>query len=532
LKALLIYPEFPDTFWSFRHALQFIDKAAACPPLGLITVAAMLPADWELRLVDTNVRTLTDADLVWSDLVLVSAMNIQRESAHEIIARAKAADRTVVAGGPLFTGEHEQFPEVDHFVLHEAELTLPPFLADLERGCPERLYTTHDFADITQTPVPRWDLLELDRYDSMSLQFSRGCPFNCDFCNITALLGHRVRTKTAAQVVAELDALYALGWNRRLFFVDDNFIGNKKILKREILPALRAWRKRTPRALGIGTEASINLADDEELMTMMVAAGFDTVFVGIETPDDDGLAECNKGQNRGRDLVESVRRLHRAGLQVQAGFIVGFDSDTPATFQRQIDFIQESGIVTAMVGLLQAPYGTDLYKRLQAAGRIVEEMGGDNTDGSTNIVPKMHPYVLHAGHRRILATIYAPENFYRRVRTFLADYDARQMRVQLQWTEIKAWFRSMWQLGVRSPERGHYWRLFFHTLLHKPRLVGLAVTLAIYGYHFRTIYDVHLRDAPAGRPAAVRRRRWAGVPARQPVGAPASARQLADSPTR
>lgn len=522
MKALLVYPEFPDTFWSFRHALKFIDKAAACPPLGLITVAAMLPADWDLRLVDTNVRALTDSDLAWPDLVLVSAMNIQRESTHEIIARAKAVGRKVVAGGPLFTGEYEQFPNVDHFVLNEAEITLPSFLADLAQGCAQRLYTTTEFADITQTPVPRWDLLELDRYDSMSLQFSRGCPFDCEFCNITAMLGHRVRTKTADQMVAELDALYALGWKRRLFFVDDNFIGNKRILKREVLPALIAWRKRTPRTSGIGTEASINLADDEKLMRLMVAAGFDTVFVGIETPDDESLAECNKKQNRGRDLVESVKRLHRAGLQVQGGFIVGFDSDTPATFQRQIDFIQQSGIVTAMVGLLQAPYGTRLYNRLAAEDRIIEEMSGDNADGSTNIVPKMHPVILRQGYRKILDYIYAPRNFYRRVRTFLNDYEAGQMEVQLQWTEIKAWFRSMWSLGVRSSERGEYWRLFFHTVLHKPRLLALAVTLTIYGYHFRTVYNAHIREVRSASSALAPQARATGT----------ATRRLADSPTR
>lgn len=526
MKALLVYPEFPDTFWSFRHALKFIDKSAACPPLGLITVAAMLPAEWELRLVDTNVRPLSDEHLAWADLVLLSAMNIQRDSAQEIIARAKAAGRTVVAGGPLFTGEHEQFPLVDHFVLNEAEITLPPFLRDLAAGRPQRIYSTTDFADITQTPIPRWDLLELERYDSMTLQFTRGCPFNCEFCNVTAMLGHRVRAKTADQLIAELDALYALGWKRRLFFVDDNFIGNKKVLKQEVLPALIAWRKRHPH-VGLSTEASINLADDDELMRLMVEAGFDTVFVGIETPDDDSLAECHKAQNRGRDLVESVKRLHRAGLQVQAGFIVGFDSDTPGTFQRQIDFIQESGIVTAMVGLLQAPYGTDLYKRLKAEGRLNEEMSGDNGDGSTNIIPKMHPLILQAGYRKILDYIYAPRHFYRRVRTFLRDYNARRKPIQLQWIEIKAWLRSIVRLGIRGPERREYWQLFFWTLLHKPRLVVEAVTLAIYGHHFRTVYEAatvrnaagrRLRPVQEARPSAPQtNRRSAGSPVHQPA---------------
>ncbi len=510
MKVLLVYPQFPDTFWSFKHAIQFVRKAAACPPLGLITVAALLPPEWEVRLVDTNVRRLSDKDLQWADIVFLGAMNVQRESAHKIVARCKQAGRTVVAGGPLFVGEHEHFPDIDHFVLNEAELTLPPFLADLERGCARRIYSTTEFADIRQTPAPRWDLLELKRYDSMNIQFSRGCPYNCEFCNVTAMLGHRPRTKSAAQVLNELDRLYALGWDRRVFFVDDNFIGNKKVLKAEILPALIRWRQAHPDALGFSTEVSINLADDPELIQMMVDAGFDTVFVGIETPDEGSLVECNKIQNRGRDLVSCVRHLHRSGLQVQGGFIVGFDNDTPAIFQRQIEFIQRSGIVTAMVGLLQAPYGTDLYRRLQREGRLLEEMSGDNADGTTNIVPRMPLEVLRQGYRQILEYIYSPDNFYQRVKTFLSDYNPRQMKVQLRWTEIKAFFRSIYMLGIRGGERFRYWGLFFWTALHKPRLVPLAVTLAIYGYHFRKVFEQSLAPEPrlelAPAPAAGWRR--------------------------
>ncbi len=495
MKALLLYPEFPDTFWSFRHALKFIRKAAACPPLGLLTIAAMMPSGWEKRLVDTNTRKLTSKDLEWADFVFVSAMTVQRESAHKLIARCKKAGRTVVAGGPLFTGEHEQFPEVDHFCLNEGEITFPLFLADLGRGCPQRIYKTEEYADIRQTPVPLWNLLDFSRYDSMNVQFSRGCPFNCEFCNITALLGHRPRIKSAAQVIAELDALVALGWRRRVFFVDDNFIGNKRALKEEVLPALISWHKKNPGII-FSTEASINLADDPELIRMMVAAGFDTVFVGIETPDEESLAECHKVQNKGRDLVESVKTLHHAGLQVQGGFIVGFDNDTPSIFQRQIDFIQKSGIVTAMVGLLQAPYGTDLYERLKKEGRLVEEMSGDNVDGSTNIIPKMSLETLKAGYKKILDYIYAPAFFYERVRTFLREYNSVRMKVQLQWTEMMAFFRSVYQLGIRGRERKQYWRLFFWTLFHKPRLLPMAITFAIYGYHFRQICEAHLAEQP------------------------------------
>jgi len=350
MHALLLYPEFPDTFWSFKHALAFVGKKASLPPLGLLTVASMLPPEWSKRLVDVNVRNLRDDDLDWADCVFISAMTVQREATHRLVARCKAAGLRIVAGGPLFQSEHEQFKDVDHFVLNEAESTLPAFLADLAQDRAKRFYTAEGFPDLHDSPLPMWELLDIKRYGSMGIQFSRGCPFNCDFCNVTALFGHTSRTKSSQQIVAELDSLYALGWRGEVFFVDDNFIGKKAFLKDDLLPALMAWRKGK-----VGntffTEASINLADDARLMDMMAEAGFSRVFIGIETPDEECLTECSKEQNRNRDLVEDVRRMQRAGLQVQAGFIVGFDHDAPSIFQRQIDFIQHSGIVTAMVGL-------------------------------------------------------------------------------------------------------------------------------------------------------------------------------------
>ncbi|MCK4729001.1 MAG: radical SAM protein, partial [Desulfobacterales bacterium] len=297
MNVLLIYPEFPDTFWSFKHALKFIRKKATLPPLGLLTLGAMLPAEWSKRLVDLNVTELTEQGLAWADCVFISAMVVQRESARQTIARCKEAGLKVIAGGPLFTSEHEEFEDVDHFVLKEAELTLPPFLADLEMGCARRVYETSEFCDIRQTAAPMWELAELKRYASMSIQFSRGCPFNCEFCNVTALFGHRPRIKTAEQIIAELDGLYNLGWRGQVFFVDDNFIGNKRYLKTQLLPALIEWQK-DKKGIPFFTEASVNLADDESLMEMMVEAGFDTVFIGIETPDEKSLAECNKKQNK------------------------------------------------------------------------------------------------------------------------------------------------------------------------------------------------------------------------------------------
>ncbi|MEK7789983.1 MAG: radical SAM protein, partial [Planctomycetota bacterium] len=343
MNILLIYPEFPDTFWSFKHALKFVHKKAAFPPLGLLTVAAMLPSEWTKRLVDVNATSLMDEDLAWADYAFISSMVVQRTSARHIIKRCKEADVKVVAGGPLFTSEYEQFENVDHFVLNEAELTLPPFLEDLKNNCARRVYSTSHFADIRKTPAPLWELADLRHYASMSIQYSRGCPFNCEFCNVTSLFGRSPRTKTPEQIVTELDSFYRMGWRRSVFFVDDNLIGNKKSLKNELLPALIKWQgEHVP--IPFNTEVSINVADDESMMRMMSEAGFNTVFVGIETPDTEGLAECNKKQNKNRNLVEDVRRIQRAGLQVQAGFIVGFDTDTKSIFQRQIDFIQKSGI--------------------------------------------------------------------------------------------------------------------------------------------------------------------------------------------
>lgn len=491
MNILLIYPEFPDTFWSFKHALKFVHKKSSSPPLGLLTVAAMLPDSWVRRLVDMNVEKLSDQDLAWADLVLISAMTVQRSSANSVIDRAHQAGKTIIAGGPLFSAEPDAFPDVDHLVLNEAEITLPLFLSDLARGKPQRVYQTEAFADITQTPLPQWDLVNLRHYDSLSLQFSRGCPFNCDFCNVTALLGHRMRVKSTPQLIAELDQIYALGWRRNIFIVDDNFIGNKRILKEEVLPALIEWRQGKKGCLFL-TEVSINLADDDTLIDMMVRAGFTQVFVGIETPDDQALAECSKSQNRNRDLVGSVKKLQQLGLQVMGGFIVGFDSDDETIFQRMIDFIQKSGVVTAMVGLLQAPIGTQLYQRMLQEGRIRDLYSGDNVDGETNIAPVMELNQLKTGYRKILDSIYSVKGFYQRVRVFLEDYHPQRHSVTLQWQEISALLTSIFKIGIQGKGRLEYWKLFFWTLFRHPKKFPLAITFSIYGYHFRKVNRLHV----------------------------------------
>ncbi|MHB9032246.1 MAG: B12-binding domain-containing radical SAM protein [Anaerolineae bacterium] len=488
MRILLLYPENPDTFWSFRYALPFIRKKANLPPLGLLTVAALLPESWEKRLVDMNVEPLQQKDIDWADYIFISAMVVQRDSTHAAIKRCKEAGKKIVAGGPLFLAEYEDFPEVDYFVLNEGELTLPPFIRDLEAGNPQRMYTTTEFADLTKTPVPLWHLAKLKYYSDMCLQYSRGCPFACDFCNITAMLGHKPRTKTADQIIAELDALHALGWRGSAFFVDDNFIGNKRQLKNEILPALAAWRK-GKKGIQFKTEASINLVDDQELMDLMSQAGFNSLFIGIETPDDAGLNECQKAQNMGRNLLESVKTLQHNGFAVDGGFIVGFDTDDETIFQRQIDFIQQSGIVTAMVGLLQAINGTKLYYRLQEEGRLLSKASGNNVDDNLNFISRMDPQLLHKGYQKILATIYAPAAYYQRVRTFLKEYrKTTSIVVPVTWTDIWAFIRSIVVIGF-GKERREYWKLLAWTLTHRPKLFAEAVTFTIYGFHFRHICE-------------------------------------------
>lgn len=492
MNILLVYPEFPDTFWSFKHALKFIRKKASAPPLGLLTVGALLPETWEKKLLDLNLSVLSQQDLAWADYVFLSGMTVQREPAERIVSRCNQAGVPVVAGGPLFTMETDHFPTVDHFILNEAELTLPPFLRDLARNQPRRIYSTDEFPDLRLTPAPLWSLIKLNQYDTMPLQFSRGCPYNCDFCNVTSLLGHRPRTKSAQQIVEELDGLYRQGWHGSVFFVDDNFIGNRRYLKEELLPALIDWRKGKT-GCTFHTEATINLADDQELINLMVQAGFNKVFVGIETPDELSLNECSKAQNTNRDLVADVKTLQRSGMEVQGGFIVGFDSDTPSIFQRQIDFIQRSGIVTAMVGLLQAPPGTKLYERLKNEHRLLGEMSGDNVDGSTNIIPRMGLEKLVEGYQHLMGTIYSPQHFYERVKTFLEEYQPPKIRNPLTGKRLMAFFRSIYHLGIRNQDRRYYWQLLAWTLKKRPALFPTAVTMAIYGYHFNKIYELYLR---------------------------------------
>ena len=491
MNILLVCPQYPDTYWSFKHALKFVSKKAAHIPLGLITVASMLPREWNKRLTDMNVSTLRDSDITWADYVFMSAMVVQSASVKSIIARCKQLGTKIVAGGPLFTEESESYENVDHLVLNEAEITLPLFLKDLQKGKPEKVYRSDEFADICLTPVPDYSLLSLGHYSTAAVQYSRGCPYNCEFCDITALYGRQVRTKSPQQVIAELDALLQLGWKGGVFFVDDNFIGHRQKLKNDLLPAIIQWMEANRYPFRFTTEATINLADDTELMDMMVKAGFGQVFIGIETPEEISLTACNKMQNNKRNLISNVQAIQKSGMEVMAGFIVGFDTDPPNIFQRQVDFIQQSGIITAMVGLLNAPRLSNLYKRLQSEGRIVKSFTGDNTDYSMNFKPVMDRKVLADGYRKIVHDIYSAKAFYDRVLVFLKNYNPPlTMYRKITFNKILAMIKSMVYLGFINNTRRYYWNLVFWTLFNKPQAFSLAITYSIYGYHFRKVFAV------------------------------------------
>lgn len=486
MKILLVYPQTPDTFWSFKHVLPFISKKAAFPPLGLLTVAAMLPPDWELKLVDANVERLSNEELLWADYVLLSGMIVHKESALDIIARCHAHAKPVIAGGPLFTTGHEAFQNVRSFVLGEAEEIMPQLIQDLQCGQLQPFYRAHGRPDITQVPVPRWDLVQVKHYATMAVQFSRGCPFDCEFCDIIVMNGRVPRTKTPEQLVAELEALRRHGWKDMVFVVDDNFIGNKKDTK-ALLREIIEWRRRTGAKIGFLTEASVNLVDDEELCRLMIQAGFKKVFLGIETPSVESLEECRKLQNRSRDLVETVKILQGFGFEIMGGFIVGFDNDKYDIFKRQFDFIQRSGVVTAMVGLLTALPQTRLYHRLMKEGRLETETTGNNTEAFLNFQPKLNREFLVNGYRDLMKRLYEPRVYYQRIRTFLEHHRASGPRLRLSPADLEAFLKSFWLLGVWHRGRTHYWRFFLGTLVHRPRQFRYAIELAIMGYHFRRV---------------------------------------------
>jgi radical SAM superfamily enzyme YgiQ (UPF0313 family) len=488
MNALLVYPQWPDTYWSFKHALPFEGKRSTYPPLGLLTIASLLPKHWNKRLVDTNVRPLTDGDLAWADVVLTSAMLVQKRSLLEILERARRRGLRSVVGGPITSSEESLPLFADHVVVGEAEDLIGELAANLEQGVPRAIYRARELPGLDKTPLPELDLIQMKYYSAMALQYSRGCPYNCEFCDIIEIYGRRPRTKSPAQVLAELDMLREHKWRGSVFIVDDNFIGNKKKVK-ELLPALVDWTVRHNRPFTFYTEASVNLADDTELLGMMQAAGFTRVFLGIETPVEASLKEAQKLQNTRRSLLESIRRIQRHGMEVMAGFIVGFDNDPEDIFDRQVEFIQESAIPMAMVGLLQALPGTQLYRRLVKEGRILNECRGDNMDCRLNFMPKMDPQRLVEGYRSILRRIYQPQAYYERVCRFLEEYRPVHRR-RRRLSDYRAFLRSVVRQGVLGRARGPYWKFLFDAATRYRHAFDVAMTLAVMGHHFQTLTQI------------------------------------------
>jgi radical SAM superfamily enzyme YgiQ (UPF0313 family) len=490
MNILLVYPETPSTFWSFKEALNFVSKKSAEPPLGLITVAALLPKEWKKRLIDLNVSKMKDEDILWADYLFLSGMNVQAHSFKDVIRRANKLGVKVIAGGPYATTQFQDILGVDHFILNEGEVTIPLFLEDLKNGVLKHVYRSDEFPPVQLAPVPMWELLDMKKYASMSIQYSRGCPYDCEFCSITMLNGRKVRAKSKEQFFNELDALYKLGWRGGVSIVDDNFIGNKRKLKDEILPELKEWQLKRKYPFNFITEVTITVADDDELMQKMIDAAVHSIFIGIETPDEASLTECGKKQNMKKDLIHAVKKLQKNGMIVSGGFIVGFDNDSSDTFDKQIAFIKESGIVSAMVGLLNAPTGTKLYNRLQKENRLLEQWSGNNMDGATNIIPKMSYSELIKGYSRIIDSIYAPKAYYERVKLFLSEYKLPVWKSQkLSKEEITAFLKLLWRIGIMEKGKKYFWKMFFYSILKYPKKFSTAMTFAVYGFHFRRIAE-------------------------------------------
>ena len=491
MNALLIYPEFPDTYWSFKHALKFLGKRAAQPPLGLMTVAALLPANWKKRLVDSNVERLKDSHLAWADVVLLSGMHIQRPSLLAIVERCQSRGLRVIVGGPIASSVPAVELKAEHVVIGEAEALIADLARDLEIGQAKPVYQAAERPEMSLSPLPDLSLIKMNRYSTMAVQYSRGCPFNCEFCDIIEIYGRRPRTKAVEQVLAELDQLRRAGWRESVFIVDDNFIGNKARAK-ELLAALAEWRKQTRTEFAFSTEASLNLADDPELMRLMKEAGFNSVFLGIETPDESGLIAANKLQNTRRSLLDSVAAIQSYGIQVMGGFILGFDTDKEDIFDRMVEFIEKSGIPIAMVGLLQAMPGTQLFRRLWREGRILDAGHGDNTGDHLNFLPHMDATKLVEGYRSVLKRIYSSAAYYERVKLYLSRTQPKpgEHQPRRRWMtsgNARALVNSIIRQGVFGRQRWSYWKFLLTVATRYRHCVGPAMTLAVMGYHFQVM---------------------------------------------
>lgn len=492
MNILLVYPRIPDnTYWSFRYALSFQGKRAAQPPLGLMTVAAMLPSTCSKRLVDLNVESLRDSHLAWADVVFLSAMLVQRESLADIIARCRLRGLRTVVGGPITSSLPPSILGADHIVIGEAEDILPSLVQHLHSGTALPVYQAAQRPSLDHTPPPDLSLIKMRRYSTMTLQYSRGCPYQCEFCDVIEIYGRKPRTKPIPHVLAELDQLHASGWRDAVFLVDDNFIGNRPCAK-ALLRELADWQNRHHHPFRFITEASLNLADDPELLQLFHSAGFTSVFLGIETPNESSLINAHKLQNTGRDLLAAIRAIQQHGIQVMGGFILGFDNDREDIFDRLADFIQSSAIPIAMVGLLQAVPGTRLYRRLVDEGRILATGSGNNTATQLNFLPRMNPTRLIDGYRDVLRQIYSGEAYYDRVIRFLAQCQSQQQpcrRARLHLSSLRALLASLLRQGILHRNRRAYWRFVLTAATRHRRCFSTAITLAVMGYHFQRITD-------------------------------------------
>ncbi len=491
-KVLLVYPEIPtNTYWSFKYALKFIKKKSAMPPLGLITIAALLPKTTEIKLIDMNIELLKEEDIQWADAVFISAMGVQKQSFKIVVERCNQLDKPIVAGGPYITVSHAEISNVGHFILGEAEEILPTFLEDFEQGIAKPLYASSSRPDITHTVLPRFDLLSIKAYASMSIQYSRGCPFNCEFCDVWQIYGRAPRIKSAENMIAELNALDQLGWRGALFVVDDNFIGNKPHVKNHLLPAFTQWQKMRQYPYRFYTEASVNLAEDDELLSNMKKAGFNSVFLGIETPSEKSLQETGKLQNIKSSMIDAIKKIQSYSIEVMGGFIVGFDSDDETIFDRQINFIQKTAIPKAMVGLLHAVPGTTLYARLKKENRILTDIfSGSNTHAlETNFIPKMDPKVLKNGYGRLLDFLYGQrlKNYFKRCNQLLDNLgDSSLFQRDIHLAEIVMFFKSLF-LQTFSRYGFQYIRFIMRNFFKNHQFFGEAVRMGIEGNHFYVI---------------------------------------------
>ena len=489
----MVYPQTPTTYWSFKYALPFEGKKALMPPLGLMTVASMLLHDYEVKLIDMNIAPLRREEIEAADLVFVSAMIVQRETFTQVVKLCNECGTTIVAGGPYASSAYADITGVDHFVLDEAEVTLPPFLEDFEAGHPKRMYRSQIRCEMRESPPPRFDIVDVKAYDTMPLQFSRGCPFNCEFCDIIEMFGRTPRTKSDDQFVHELSRVYQTGFRGQVFIVDDNFVGNRRRVK-SLLRALIGWQERHRYPFHLSTEASIDLAQDDELLELLVKAGFHMVFVGLETPDEATLRHTKKSQNVRTSLLDSVEKIQRKGIEVTGGFILGFDTDPDDIFERQIRFIHQAAIPTAMVGLLQALPNTQLFRRLQKEGRLLQRSTGNNTnDLRLDFVPRMSQEALIRGYKRVISKLYSPRQYFERCLLLRSRLPAKRPGWRIPFgVALKAFLLSLARQSFSSYGH-HYLKYLLASLRFGPRHFVNAVSFAINGYHFMRMTDEILK---------------------------------------